>query len=88
MKFKDLDEVNNAVVRKIWFRAEAGLRNYGVSMDRDDLSLLNWLQHLQEEMLDACVYIQKILIEKGKEEDAKTYQSNSDSSKEGKEIQS
>ena len=87
MKFKDLDEVNNAVVRKIWFRAEAGLRNYGVSMDRDDLSLLNWLQHLQEEMLDACVYIQKFLMQHEREHYAKTNQSNSSSSKEGKKVQ-
>ena len=83
MKFEELDEVNNEVLKKICLRAEAGLKNYGVTMDRQDLGLLNWLQHLQEEMLDACVYIQKILMEHERGQDAKTNPSNSSSSKEG-----
>jgi hypothetical protein len=29
-------------------------------MERDDLTLMQWLQHLQEELMDAAVYIEKI----------------------------
>jgi len=29
-------------------------------MERNDLSLEEWLVHLQEEMMDACVYLEKI----------------------------
>jgi hypothetical protein len=85
---EDLDSVNSEVIKKICLRAELGMQNYGVTMDRDDLSLLNWLQHLQEEMLDACVYIEKILMKKKEEQDAKAHQRNSSGSKEGEEVQS
>ena len=33
---------------------------YGVNTMRDDLSVLEWLQHLQEELMDGCVYIEKL----------------------------
>jgi len=58
---KELDSINHAVIQKIHDRAEKGFQTYGVTMDRDDLGMLNWLQHLQEEMLDACIYIEKVL---------------------------
>ena len=29
-------------------------------MERKDLSLMEWLQHLQEELLDAAVYVEKL----------------------------
>ena len=29
-------------------------------MERNDLSLVEWLQHLQEELMDACVYVEKL----------------------------
>ena len=56
-----LDSINQAVIEKVCDRAVKGFQTYGVTMDRDDLGMLNWLQHLQEEMLDACIYIEKIL---------------------------
>jgi hypothetical protein len=29
-------------------------------MDRNDLTPMEWIQHLQEELMDAVVYLQKI----------------------------
>ncbi len=29
-------------------------------MDRNDLSPLEWLQHLQEELMDATLYLEKL----------------------------
>ena len=29
-------------------------------MDRNDLSTLEWLQHLQEELMDATLYLEKL----------------------------
>jgi len=37
-----------------------GYIKYGVTTERDDLSTLEWLQHFQEELMDACVYIEKL----------------------------
>jgi len=32
-------------------------------MERNDLTLLEWLQHLQEELMDAAVYVEKLKSE-------------------------
>lgn len=48
------------VVDLIVSRANRGLIKYGVTTDRTDLNTLEWLQHLQEELLDAAVYIEKL----------------------------
>ena len=44
-------------------REERGMSKYGVNTMRDDLSTLEWLQHLQEELMDACVYVEKLKSE-------------------------
>lgn len=41
-------------------RMDAGYKKYGTTTDRTDLSLLQWLQHLQEELLDAAVYVERL----------------------------
>ena len=47
-----------AVQRKLGERAAVGLRKYGVTTERGDLTLLDWLRHLQEELMDSAVYIE------------------------------
>ena len=41
-------------------REQRGLRKYGTSMDRTDLSFDEWLQHFKEELMDGLLYLQKI----------------------------
>ena len=41
-------------------REEKGMDTYGVNTDRTDLSTMEWIQHLQEELMDACVYLEKL----------------------------
>lgn len=41
-------------------RMRTGYNKYGVTTERDDIDLHGWLQHLQEELLDAAVYIQRL----------------------------
>ncbi len=48
-----------AVVARMRERAGKGLLKYGVTTERADLSLVDWLTHLQEELMDACVYIER-----------------------------
>jgi hypothetical protein len=45
-----------ALIDRIEFRQQVGERKYGHSIDRDDLTRAEWLQHLQEELLDAIQY--------------------------------
>ena len=63
------DKIINRVIDKIQKRAEAGYKKYGVGLDKDEQSLDTWLNHLQEELMDAANYIEKIravLIEEEK----------------------
>lgn len=39
-------------------RSARGQVKYGKTLDRDDLSLVEWLSHLQEELMDAVNYLQ------------------------------
>jgi hypothetical protein len=41
-------------------RSESGYRKYGTTTDRTDIDLAGWLQHLQEELLDAAVYVERL----------------------------
>jgi hypothetical protein len=59
------DAITEAVVAQIRTRAEKGKSKYGTTMERDDLTLMEWLQHLQEELMDAAVYVEKLKGEIG-----------------------
>ena len=51
------------VVKQLRDREERGMSKYGVNTERKDLSTIEWLQHLQEELMDASVYIEKLKSE-------------------------
>lgn len=55
-----MSKVEDRVIHMIKDRAEVGEKKYGVTMERTDLSFIDWITHLQEELLDAAVYIEKI----------------------------
>lgn len=58
-----MSKIEEKVISKIRDRAEVGEKKYGVTMERKDLNLYEWLNHLQEELMDASVYIEKVLEE-------------------------
>ncbi|MEK9896217.1 MAG: hypothetical protein VW518_07315 [Burkholderiaceae bacterium] len=58
-----MSKIEDAVCEKIQQRAEVGKAKYGVTMERNDLDLLAWLQHLQEELMDAAVYVERLMQE-------------------------
>ena len=55
-----MDRNVEKVITQLRDREEQGMKKYGVNTDRTDLSTLEWLQHLQEELMDASVYIEKL----------------------------
>jgi hypothetical protein len=72
------DTVVEEVVRKYQERSTVGILKYGTTLDRTDLSLDNWLQHVQEELMDATLYIERLRRElKQKEKDNILMNSNS-----------
>ena len=54
------DGIVNKVIKAFKRRSERGLEKYGTTLDRNDLTNLEWLQHLQEELMDATLYIEKL----------------------------
>jgi len=54
------DPIIEKVVNQLVNRSDVGCNKYKITLDDDNSSLLTWLQHLQEELLDAANYIEKI----------------------------
>jgi glycosyl transferase family 25 len=54
------DSIVNSVIGAFIGRSNIGLQKYGTTLDRDDLSVLDWIQHAQEEHMDAILYLEKL----------------------------
>ena len=55
------DSIVESLIQKYKERSEVGIKKYGTTLDRNDLNTLDWLKHLQEELMDASLYIEKLL---------------------------
>ena len=55
-----MDKNVTAVIERMLQRSDVGLRKYGVTTERTDLTVEQWLTHLQEELMDSCIYIEKL----------------------------
>jgi hypothetical protein len=53
--------IEDQVCKKIQQRAEFGLKKYGVSLERTDLTKLQWLIHAQEEAMDLAGYLEVLI---------------------------
>ena len=56
------DSIVNSVVKKFLSRSELGIKKYGTTLDRDDLSTVDWITHAQEELMDGILYLEKLKI--------------------------
>ena len=54
------DKVVLSVMAKYAERSATGLKKYGTTLDREDLTLDQWITHLQEELMDATLYLERI----------------------------
>lgn len=54
------DSVVSSIISKFEERARIGQIKYGKTLDRNDLSLLEWINHAQEELMDGILYLEKI----------------------------
>jgi tRNA A37 threonylcarbamoyladenosine biosynthesis protein TsaE len=55
-----MDKIVEEVVTKYRQRSEVGIEKYGTTLDENKATLIEWLNHLQEELMDATLYIQKL----------------------------
>tara|TARA_R110002020_G_scaffold105471_2_gene246033 strand:+ start:606 stop:794 length:189 start_codon:yes stop_codon:yes gene_type:complete len=62
-----MSKIEDIVIKKIEARAKLGESKYNTTMERNDLSRKEWLVHAQEEAMDLCIYLQKLIMEEDNE---------------------
>jgi hypothetical protein len=55
-----MSAIEDRVIARIQSRAALGLRKYDATMERTDLNTQEWLQHLQDELLDGAIYVERL----------------------------
>lgn len=54
------DPILTKVMTKYYDRSNEGIKKYGTTLENNSLPLMDWLNHLQEELMDATLYIEKL----------------------------
>uniref|UniRef100_A0A6C0JWJ6 Uncharacterized protein n=1 Tax=viral metagenome TaxID=1070528 RepID=A0A6C0JWJ6_9ZZZZ len=62
-RFCECDSVVKSTVMDFIGRSEVGRKKYGATMDRSDLTPVQWLQHAKEELMDMLLYMGKLQFE-------------------------
>lgn len=61
------DAVVEAVRSDLLRRSQIGIQKYGVTLERTDLSLRDWLEHSYFECLDMANYLKRAIMELDKD---------------------
>jgi succinate dehydrogenase flavin-adding protein (antitoxin of CptAB toxin-antitoxin module) len=63
------DTIVQSVIEKFYGRSQVGIKKYNTTLDRNDLSLYEWISHAQEEIMDFILYLEKVkkIVDSGKE---------------------
>jgi hypothetical protein len=54
------DSVVDSVIDQFIDRAQFGKVKYNTDLDRDDLSVPQWIEHAQQELMDGILYLEKL----------------------------
>jgi hypothetical protein len=54
------DKIVISVLESFKKRSEIGIKKYNTTLERTDLSTLEWLQHAQEEAMDFVLYLERL----------------------------
>jgi hypothetical protein len=54
------DKYVQAVKEKFEQRSQTGIKKYNTTLEREDLNFIDWLNHLQEELMDATLYVERL----------------------------
>lgn len=59
-KIEKTDSIVDSIIDQFVERAKFGKLKYNTDLDRDDLGILEWLEHAKQEHMDAILYLEKI----------------------------
>jgi tRNA/tmRNA/rRNA uracil-C5-methylase (TrmA/RlmC/RlmD family) len=54
------DSILESLIDKYKQRSELGIKKYNTTLDRTDLTLIDWINHAQDEAMDLSLYLEKI----------------------------
>ncbi len=57
------DKIVESVIKDLRNRSLIGIKKYNTTLERNDLSLKEWLQHAYEECLDQANYLKRAISE-------------------------
>ena len=67
------DSIVESVIEQFKQRSEVGKIKYGITLDRTDLSTLEWMIHFREELQDGLLYLEKIIQDNKKASSTHTW---------------
>jgi len=62
-KTKIEDPIVLSVMGKFYKRSQVGIKKYGTTLDRTDLTMSEWITHVQEEAMDLVLYLERLKSE-------------------------
>lgn len=57
------DSIVESVINQFKQRSEVGIKKYNTTLDRNDLSTLDWIEHAKQEAMDFILYLEKLKSE-------------------------
>jgi len=54
------DSIVKSIINKFIDRSKKGKEKYNTDLDRTDLEISDWINHAQEELMDAILYLEKL----------------------------
>ena len=54
------DTIVNTVIHSFIDRSNLGFKKYGKTLDRTDVTTVEWANHMQEELMDAILYLERL----------------------------
>lgn len=55
-----VDSIVESVVKKFKNRSDVGIKKYGTTLDRSDINFDGWAEHLQQELMDGILYLERL----------------------------
>jgi hypothetical protein len=54
------DSIVESIINQFKERSEVGIKKYNTTLDREDLTCLEWINHAQQEAMDFILYLEKL----------------------------
>lgn len=55
------DTIVESVIEQFKQRSETGIKKYNTTLDRTDLTRLEWMIHFREELMDGLLYLERVI---------------------------